>query len=91
MFNELAKKDRILPKGLYMKLKSKRKCESCKKKFNHPLEIHHKHPKVTGGKNTEENLMIVCKPCHKKLDKLTIPRKYRTKKPYTNKKGKVKR
>lgn len=40
-------------------------CELCGSKLN--LEVHHKIPKVCGGTDDEDNLILVCGLCHYKL------------------------
>lgn len=57
----------IAPKD-HRELKAKRECEECNKKMKHPPEIHHVIPVCKGGSNERNNLMAVCKDCHKKLD-----------------------
>lgn len=41
------------------------KCELCEREYG--LEVHHIIPKVCGGKDSEENLIVVCSRCHSKL------------------------
>lgn len=57
------KNARILNKKL---LKNKKgKCEICGKRGQ--TEKHHKKSKGSGGDDTEENLIEVCRICHTKL------------------------
>lgn len=61
---------RYIPNALYKRIKGRKRCSRCKyqnKKANR-FEIHHIVPVSRGGKNIENNLILVCKPCHKKLD-----------------------
>lgn len=68
MFQDLAKKDRIINYGIYHELKKIKKCEKCKKKTkSKPLEVHHIIPKSKGGSNDRKNLMAICHECHKKI------------------------
>lgn len=42
------------------------KCELCGfDKFPDIIEAHHKLPKTQGGKNTEDNCLLICPNCHK--------------------------
>jgi hypothetical protein len=41
------------------------KCKLCNKKSNH-LENHHIIPIARGGKDTKENLILICTECHSK-------------------------
>jgi len=67
-----SKNNRVINPTLYHKLKQTKKCGECgrtrdgKKRF----EIHHKVSIKNGGKNTEDNLVAVCRMCHKKLDNI---------------------
>lgn len=65
-----SQKDRLINSKVYAELKSKRKCDKCKKPFTHGAkpEIHHKIPRSKGGSNDIKNLMAVCHHCHKVLD-----------------------
>jgi 5-methylcytosine-specific restriction endonuclease McrA len=69
--NIYSKKNRFIPNALYHKLKEKNKCRLCgiSKVKAKKLYIHHKIPVIEGGKNVEENLIVVCKECHDKLHK----------------------
>ena len=67
-------KDRLIDPALYKELKSRKKCDRCRKNFSGRVpEIHHKipvHPKNGSipGTNDRNNLMSVCKKCHEILD-----------------------
>ena len=62
-FNPLPKNKRIVNKKL---LKDKKGvCEVCGRKG--ATEKHHKKSKGSGGDDTEENLIEVCRICHKKI------------------------
>lgn len=62
-FNPLPKNKRVVNKKL---LKDKKGvCEICGKKGS--TEKHHKKTKGSGGNDTEENLIEVCRICHTKL------------------------
>ena len=62
-FNPLPKNKRIVNKKL---LKDKKGvCEICGKKG--PTEKHHKKTKGSGGNDTKENLIEVCRICHTKI------------------------
>lgn len=62
-------KHRFIAPEIYKKLKSKKKCMRCKKKFSGRIpEVHHVVPVCKGGSSTEENLMALCKKCHDILD-----------------------
>jgi len=57
-----------ISKGLAMRLmaRAQGKCENCGKNlYNEKIEIHHKNYEPTDPR--ESNLMVVCRPCHKKL------------------------
>ena len=59
-FNPVPKEKRIVNKKL---LKDKKgKCEICGK-----AEKHHKKTKGSGGNDTKENLIEVCRICHTKI------------------------
>lgn len=60
-----------IPSKIYVKLKQKtNNCERCYKPLTwNQKQIHHKIPVSKGGNNDPNNLMIVCKECHKVLDK----------------------
>ena len=60
-FNPVPKNKRIINKKL---LKDKKGvCEICHKKGQ--TEKHHKKTKGSGGDDTEENLIEVCRKCHR--------------------------
>ena len=60
-FNPVPKNKRIVNKKL---LKDKKGiCEICHKKGQ--TEKHHKKTKGSGGDDTEENLIEVCRKCHR--------------------------
>jgi len=59
------KKGRIIEHSVHKKLKAKRECNSCKKKFNHALEIDHIIPLCQNGTSDESNLQVLCHTCHK--------------------------
>ena len=42
------------------------KCQRCGRRFSegYRLEAHHKIPSSLGGADTEENMEILCLPCH---------------------------
>lgn len=62
-FNPCPKNKRIVNKKL---LKDKKgKCEICGKMGQ--TEKHHKKTKGSGGDDIEENLIEVCRICHRKL------------------------
>ncbi len=62
-FNPVPKNERIVNKKL---LKSKKGiCEICGKKGQ--TEKHHIKTKGSGGNDTEENLIEVCRTCHTKI------------------------
>lgn len=64
----IIQKGRYINKNVYNKLKSLRRCQHCNKKIDYPPEIHHLIPISCGGTNLEDNLIAVCRRCHKKLD-----------------------
>ena len=61
-----------IPQKLYMKIKNRTNCcESCGRYLTwHQKQIHHKVPISKGGLDSPKNIMVVCKSCHKKLDKI---------------------
>lgn len=62
-FNPVPKNKRIVNKKL---LKNKKGvCQICGKKGS--TEKHHKKSKGSGGNDTEENLIEVCRICHTKI------------------------
>jgi 5-methylcytosine-specific restriction endonuclease McrA len=62
-------KNRWIAPELYKKLKAKKKCMRCKKKFSGRIpEIHHIVPVSKGGQSTEDNLMALCIKCHDIMD-----------------------
>ena len=62
-FNPLPKNKRIVNKKL---LKDKKGvCEICGRKGS--TEKHHKKTKGSGGNDTEDNLIELCRICHTKL------------------------
>jgi len=62
-FHPLPKNKRVVNKKL---LKDKRGiCEICGRKG--PTEKHHKKTKGSGGNDTEDNLIEVCRICHTKI------------------------
>lgn len=62
-FNPVPKNKRIVNKKL---LKDKKGvCQICGKKGS--TEKHHKKSKGSGGNDTEENLIEVCRICHTKI------------------------
>ena len=62
-FNPLPKNKRIVNKKLLQDKKGK--CQICGKKG--ATEKHHKKTKGSGGDDTEENLIEVCRICHTKI------------------------
>lgn len=50
------------------------KCELCGSRRG--LDIHHIIPRVCGGPDLEENLIVVCAGCHGKLTPKTLLTKY---------------
>jgi 5-methylcytosine-specific restriction endonuclease McrA len=64
-----AGKGRYIPQKTYVKLKQKKECDHCHKKFNGVIpEIHHIVSIKDGGTNEEYNLMAVHPKCHFILD-----------------------
>lgn len=62
-FNPIPKNKRVVNKKL---LKDKKGiCEICGKRGQ--TEKHHKKSKGSGGNDTEENLIEVCRICHTKI------------------------
>ena len=62
-FNPVPKNERVVNKKL---LKDKKgKCKLCGK--TGATEKHHKKSKGSGGNDTEENLIEVCRICHTKI------------------------
>lgn len=62
-------KNRYIDTKIYTELKSKKKCDKCKEKFNGQIpEIHHIIPHGKGGTNNRNNLLALCKKCHKIMD-----------------------
>lgn len=60
---------RLIPRSLWIELKSIRICERCGEKFNEPLYIHHKVAVSNGGSSDDRsNLLAVCWHCHLILD-----------------------
>lgn len=48
----------------------KNKCQICKKKFDtHKLDTHHIKPLRLGGSDSLENLMVLCRKCHRREEK----------------------
>jgi 5-methylcytosine-specific restriction endonuclease McrA len=47
-----------------------RACQMCG--TDEKLEIHHKIPFSKGGTEIEENLLVVCDSCHKKIHKIKL-------------------
>lgn len=62
-FNPVPKNKRIVNKKLLKDKKSR--CQLCGKVGQ--TEKHHKKTKGSGGDDTEENLIEVCRQCHTKL------------------------
>lgn len=62
-----AQNNRYIPQALYKELKGRRKCSQCKRKFNHPLDIHHIIPVRKGGQSIRSNLAATCRKCHIKI------------------------
>lgn len=60
-------KGRYIDTKLYIKLKSKRKCDMCGKEPIIP-EIHHIIPIRKNGTNTLDNLLVLCPECHKQIE-----------------------
>gem|GEM_PF-3450487 len=50
--------------------RDKRVCQVCKRKG--AGQIHHIIPKSKGGKDTEENLITLCGPCHLLLSPIPL-------------------
>lgn len=48
-------------------LESVHECEICGRRFN--LEVHHKIPRVKGGTDDRDNLIVLCDCCHKEEHK----------------------
>lgn len=46
-----------------MKLKEVNKCEECG--FQYELDVHHKHYKTFGKEDITNDLMVLCRRCHK--------------------------
>jgi hypothetical protein len=44
-------------------------CERCRSEKD--LQVHHKIPVIAGGSHEESNLVVLCKKCHKDLDRCT--------------------
>ena len=42
------------------------KCQSCG--YKGTVDLHHIIPKNKGGNDNEENLMLLCYPCHLKIE-----------------------
>lgn len=65
-----ANRDRLIPNALYNNIKGRKKCKVCglRSKRRCVFEIHHVVPIFAGGKNVENNLVLVCKVCHRVLD-----------------------
>jgi 5-methylcytosine-specific restriction endonuclease McrA len=64
-----SEKNRLIAGNVYAKLKDKKRCDYCHKKFGREIpEIHHKISVNHGGSNDESNLMSVHHRCHKILD-----------------------
>lgn len=60
---------RLIPQKIYCKLKALRICENCGKNIIYPPEIHHIKPRKFNGSNTDiNNLIAVCRECHRMLD-----------------------
>jgi 5-methylcytosine-specific restriction endonuclease McrA len=73
---ERMKPRKPISRGLLKRLmaRSRGNCENCGKNlYNEKIEIHHKNSDRTDDR--ESNLMVVCRPCHKKL---TGPRPNKT-------------
>ena len=62
-FNPVPKQKRIVNKKLLQDKKGI--CQLCGKKTQ--TEKHHKKTKGSGGDDTEENLIEVCRMCHTKI------------------------
>jgi hypothetical protein len=62
-FNPVPKQKRIVNKKLLQDKKGI--CQLCGKKAQ--TEKHHKKTKGSGGDDTEENLIEVCRMCHTKI------------------------
>lgn len=54
-----------------------RSCYFCSLEDERLLEKHHVVPKRHGGKDTEENTVILCKSCHRKLEEVYSNRFYK--------------
>jgi 5-methylcytosine-specific restriction endonuclease McrA len=46
------------------------KCEKCGAENNHNLEIHHTLPIYKGGNNNIDNLIVLCRNCHKEIHRI---------------------
>lgn len=51
-------------------------CQSCKKKKNIELHVHHILFRSNGGTDTKDNLITLCQSCHKKLHNRKEAQKY---------------
>lgn len=69
-FHPLPKNKRIENKKLLQEKTGK--CQVCGKKSK--TEMHHIKTRGSGGNDTEENLVEVCRICHTKIHKGNIPK-----------------
>ncbi len=66
-----SKKTNPAPENLKNELyfeRANQRCEWCEEWVDTP-EIHHIVPRFEGGKNTAENLIVLCPNCHRKADR----------------------
>jgi len=65
---EKAVKHRYISSVDYTFFKYKKHCQKCKQELIGRPEIHHRVAVCDGGSNKRNNLIAVCKKCHKELD-----------------------
>lgn len=49
--------------------RANRSCEGCVRELPGHLEFHHIKPRDLGGTDTPGNLMLLCRKCHKAIEK----------------------
>ena len=69
------KHPRIIDRALIASLKIEvGECEYCHASpYRHPLDTHHIKTRGAGGDDVRENLIVLCRSCHDRAQRRTIP------------------